>query len=348
MALFPKLLHASTYRPIRLELSAATLPYWLGVFRHQIDSAADQATATGGGTDEARARALAARAEFRAWLDTLERDPAAAQCVDLLTFDARRDAAFARHGFPDPFRAVKRREIELALPLLPGVLAEVDALDGDARLRALVEGIFAGNIFDLGVVATIELFRAGGTDFHHTRAKLRPRPWRVDDYDAFAARWAGPPHHKAAVLVDNAGADVVLGMVPFIRELVRRGTRVLMGVNSLPSLNDITYGELVPLMRRVAAVDAVVAAALRDGRLVVIPTGCRLPLIDLTQLEPRYCAACADIDLLVLEGMGRAVESNFEASFSCDTLKVAMVKDAQVAAYVGGEVYDVVCRFQPA
>ncbi len=55
---------------------------------------------------------------------------------------------------------------------------------------------------------------------------------------------------------DNAGTDVVLGMVPLARELLRRGTNVVLSANSTPALNDITHPELVraPLSTREVAV----------------------------------------------------------------------------------------------
>ena len=42
-------------------------------------------------------------------------------------------------------------------------------------------------------------------------------------------------------------------------------------------------------------------------------------------------AVARGVDLVVLEGMGRAVESNLDARFTCDVLKIAMVKDIGVA-----------------
>jgi len=44
--------------------------------------------------------------------------------------------------------------------------------------------------------------------------------------------------------------------------------------------------------------------------------------------------------------MGRGVESNLNADFSCDALNLAMLKDLAVAHRVGGNLYDVVCRFR--
>lgn len=54
----------------------------------------------------------------------------------------------------------------------------------------------------------------------------------MDDFDVFKGRMLGtgdrkpPPHRRALLFVDNAGADVVLGMLPLARELLRRGTEV--------------------------------------------------------------------------------------------------------------------------
>lgn len=41
-------------------------------------------------------------------------------------------------------------------------------------------------------------------------------------------------------------------------------------------------------------------------------------------------AAAEDVDLVVVEGMGRAIETNLYASFTCDSLKLAMVKHPEV------------------
>lgn len=55
---------------------------------------------------------------------------------------------------------------------------------------------------------------------------------QVDDFDIFKERMLGSadkkpsPHKRALLFVDNSGADVVLGMLPLARELLRRGTEV--------------------------------------------------------------------------------------------------------------------------
>ncbi len=69
------------------------------------------------------------------------------------------------------------------------------------------------------------------------------------------------------------------------------------------------------------------------------------PLIDLSAISPELNDASADADLVILEGMGRGVESNLDAEFSCDAVNLAMVKDTAVASRHNGKVFDVVCRF---
>jgi type II pantothenate kinase len=77
-----------------------------------------------------------------------------------------------------------------------------------------------------------------------------------------------------------------------------------------------------------------------------VTTGTGHPLIDLSQVSEELNRASQDADLVILEGMGRAVESNLHATFSCDALNIAMLKDPMIARRIGGKLFDVVCRFR--
>jgi hypothetical protein len=44
--------------------------------------------------------------------------------------------------------------------------------------------------------------------------------------------------------------------------------------------------------------------------------------------------------------MGRAIETNLHARLTTDYLRVGMVKDPEVAAALGGRLYDCVCKFE--
>ena len=74
--------------------------------------------------------------------------------MTILVLDEWRDRFLRKHGFVDPFIDMKNRENEKMLPLLPAVCRELDSLDEPARLRAVIAGVFAGNIFDMGAAAT--------------------------------------------------------------------------------------------------------------------------------------------------------------------------------------------------
>jgi type II pantothenate kinase len=329
--------------------------YWVGLFRGHFSKLLDEAVRDAVAHDEAepdaRERARGAAAEFDALLDRLSADPFHAGRPDVMALCTAREASLRRFAFDDPYRTVKARENERALELFIDVIDALDALDEHARVVRLVEGIFAGNLFDLGATETASRFEGGqAADFFATRDQLRPRPWHVDDLGPWLDRLDGRPHRAAAVFVDNAGPDLLLGMIPFARELLRRGTRVILTANSEPALNDITHVELVALLERLRRLDPSIDRALRAGTLETIASGSGTPLIDLTRVSPFLVEAVQDrgVDLVVLEGMGRAIESNYSAELSCDAIKVAMLKDPDVAAFVGGTVYDLVFRFEPA
>lgn len=56
--------------------------------------------------------------------------------------------------------------------------------------------------------------------------------------------------------------------------------------------------------------------------------------------------ALPPICAVVIEGMGRAIHTNYNARFKCDALKLAMIKNRHLAERLfGGEVYDCICRF---
>jgi type II pantothenate kinase len=52
--------------------------------------------------------------------------------------------------------------------------------------------------------------------------------FQIDDFDIFKKRMLkkDKPYKRALISVDNSGADVVLGMLPLARELLRHGIEV--------------------------------------------------------------------------------------------------------------------------
>lgn len=107
--------------------------------------------------------------------------------------------------------------------------------------------------------------------------------------------------------------------------------------------------------------------------------GPRLLRLFAWQVSAGLAEAAAEADLVVLEGMGRSIETNLHARFrcgssqerrqvpcasagphpsqphtppsctySCDSLNLGMIKHPEVAQALGGRLYDCVCQFRRA
>lgn len=265
--------------------------------------------------------------------------------IDLTRF---RQRVTGRHGFPDPYEGVKRRENRLAAEMYPRIVAQLEAVPLPDRWDLLLRGILAGNMFDLGAPDTIAMYQRGEVDFVRILANVPPRPWFVDHADSVRERLSGGAWRKAMFFVDNAGTDIVLGVMPLVREMARRGTRVVLAPNTKPALNDITIAELDPLLADLSGRDSVLRDLVAAGMLSTVPSGGDTPLIDLGRVSEECNAAAADVDLVVLQGMGRGVESNWTEEFKCDVWRVAMLKDRAVVKWMGAKLFDPICRFDPA
>ena len=321
--------------------------HWIPFFKRHLNTilslGIEAETVLGGNRDEIVSRADRCRKEFYAAFDAFYENPRAFGRVTILTLDGWRDEFLRRYGFSDPFIDLKNRENEKMLPLLPTVCSELDLLPPQDQLNALVLGVFAGNIFDMGADATAKKFLGASPDFFSTRLGITPRPWLIDDYDALAERIEhGPVHERAVYFIDNAGSDFLLGALPLMRWLARRGTQIVLAANDRPTLNDMTVHDVHAWWPRILQIEPSFAAL----PIEIVGTGTGEPLIDLSTVSPALNRAAADADLVILEGMGRGVESNLDVQLNCDVLNLAMIKDTAVANRHGGKVFDVICRFQ--
>ena len=349
MSAFCKLSDPARYVACEWDLSLDPVgrSYWVEFFPRHLETilrvGVEAAVARGEKGVLAHGRAATCRAEFIEHFDAYAREPQRSGRVTILTLDEWRDQILRRHGFIDPFVDVKNRENAKMLPLLGPVCRELDAQGEPARLRTTIEGLLAGNIFDMGAAATARAFASGSPDFFNTRATLPKRPWLIDDYDALEQRLLrGTVHRRAVFFIDNAGSDFVLGALPLVRWLASRGTHVVLAANERPSLNDMTIDDVRLWWPSVVEQEPSFA----DLPIELVSTGTGEPLIDLSNVGDELNRASADADLVILEGMGRGVESNLDARFTCDALNLAMIKDEMVAARVGGGVFDLVCRFR--
>ncbi|KAG2675869.1 hypothetical protein I3760_12G026600 [Carya illinoinensis] len=377
LEVFPLLADPKTYEPNTIDLSDhSEFEYWFTVLSEHLQDLVDKAVASEGGTDDAKRRGDAFARAFSAHLARLLEEPAAYGKLGLANLLELREECLREFQFVDAYRSIKQRENEASLAVLPDLLIELDSMSEETRLLTLIEGVLAANIFDWGARACVDLYHKGTIIeiYRMSRNKMQ-RPWRVDDFDVFKERMLGsgdkkpPPHRRALLFVDNAGADVVLGMLPLARELLRRGTEVVLVANSLPALNDVTAMELpeivaeaakhCDILRRAAEAGGLLVDAMintLDGYkensssvpLMVVENGCGSPCIDLRQVSSELAAAAKDADLIILEGMGRALHTNFNGRFKCDALKLAMVKNQRLAEkLINGNIYDCVCRYEP-
>ncbi|GFZ00371.1 pantothenate kinase [Actinidia rufa] len=264
-----------------------------------------------------------------------------------------REQVLREVGFRDIFKKVKDEENAKAISLFEDVVRLNDAIeDGIKRVENLVRGIFAGNIFDLGSAQLAELFSKDGMSFLASCQNLVPRPWVIDDLDAFILKWSRKSWKKArsicnlvVIFVDNSGADIILGILPFARELLRRGTQVVLAANELPSINDVTYHELIEIISKLKD-ERGQLVGVDTSNLLIANSGNDLPVIDLSRrISQELAYLASDADLVILEGMGRGIETNLYAQFKCDSLKIGMVKHPEVAQFLGGRLYDCVFKF---
>lgn len=325
--------------------------YFIAFFRGQMDRGlmlahrqAVAATPAPADVADIDARIERCRVQFNAFLDGILAYPHKLSRITLLTVDHLRDNLLRHAGFIDPYYEIKHHDNETVLGLLPEVCRDIDAQEDSARLQAVFRGALAGNVFDMGVPATAEKMLAKSLSFMETRDRLPARPWLVDDLDLILERFRqGPVYHKAVIFVDNAGADFILGMLPLARYLAMQGVEVVLVANEYATLNDMTVKDIQEIW------GDIVAAEPSFGKLPIsiVSSGTGEPLIDLSQVSPELNAAAEDADLVIVEGMGRALESNFYTRFNCDVIKIAMLKDQFVADRFEGKMYDVICRFEP-
>ena len=182
---FCKLADPCTYvaSPWDLSADAAARAHCVYFFKVQYDRTLklglDSAVGRGGDRAEAEDRAHRCREKFFRYLDEFAAEPQRCGRATILTIDAVRDGLLRQHGFEDAYLDLKNGENEKALPFLPEVCRQIDSLAGEAQLLAVIQGVFAGNIFDMGVQVTAARMLGKSLDFFATRRGITPRPWLV-------------------------------------------------------------------------------------------------------------------------------------------------------------------------
>ncbi|KAK3733934.1 hypothetical protein QZH41_009580 [Actinostola sp. cb2023] len=347
LELFPLLASAVEYFPDTEDLTAdvAARTYWLECFRTALDEGVKRAIASQPYSPDAKERAEKFRTKYLTFLDAFHKKPFSYGSLTVRSLLDTREQCLEEFEFPDPFAEIKMQENQDAIEQFSQRLQELDKLSNDERQETLIRGVLAGNVFDWGAKEVAELMDKKLLAFETAMDKLQKRPWLIDDLDEWIQNTQDRVYKKVLVFVDNSGVDIIMGIFPFVRELLTRGTKVILAANTYPALNDVMHSELVILLHEIAALCPVIKSAVETRQLVAMETGSSSPCLDLRRIDADLAIQSKDVDLIVLEGMGRCIHTNFTAQFTCDSLKLAVIKNRWLANRLGGDMYSVVCRY---
>ncbi|CAG9108209.1 hypothetical protein JYU34_011477 [Plutella xylostella] len=323
--------------------------YWLNACEKLVDKYVHYALAnTEDPTTEIRA--LKFKTCYVEALKELRTNPLAHGQLNVRLLLDINETCLRSQGFFDLWKQQKQYENDAALTSLKDRLSEIDSLPDDRqRWTELCRGVLAGNMFDWGATAiTAILEKEAVFGLQEALDKIQKRPWLFDGLEKWLDKLQRTVHHCAAIFVDNSGVDIVLGILPFVRALLLRGTSVILCANEWPALNDVTNVELETILQRAAGLCPVLAAALATGDLVVRSSGQRGPCLDLKTISIGLSSEfrARGVDLIILEGMGRALHTNLNARLAVDSLKVAVVKNSWLAQRLGGPLFSVIFIYE--
>ena len=331
------------------------------------------------------------RAYEKYLLSAIERDEGVASARGvgdtLMDMVEEKERLLRSCGLEDMFMGLKTNENEICLALYPEMCRAVDGVsDARGRLRLVIEAALAGNLFDAGAAAAVQnvafcdteqavcdypedeqkRFNLDASQLFATFAKaqekvLRPESgWKFDSFEEIDARLrSGAPWKRVLIFCDNAGADT-MGMVLLARYLasLNADTHVALVANTTAALNDITFDELRRFVSSCVKSDDTLRALVDEGRVQCLPSGATSTLLDFSRVSQELASYVNDANvrendwLVVLDGMGRSLESNWNAasymSPGVDVLSLAMVKSEINARRLGAEVYDCVVRLNTA
>ena len=154
------------------------------------------------------------------------------------------------------------------------------------------------------------------------------------DFTQLCNRLMSKPFKCVCIFADNSGFDVILGVLPLIVELLKSSerTKVILCSNTSAAINDITHGELLLLIKKACSLNATLNECM-NTRLMLIDSGSTSPCLDMSRINKDLAdlVANSQLDLIILEGMGRAVHTNLDAKFACSSLKAAVLKNKWLA-----------------
>ena len=227
--------------------------------------------------------------------------------------------AIIRHatGEADPYRDIKRRDMEAARDLLPLVSGYVGTGEG-ALLRALKVAA-TGNLMDSALLIDLDITACIEQELERQFARCDLGPLADDLADA----------NTVLIIGDNAG-EAVFDTV--LAGLLARDHEVVFAVRDAPIINDVTAREATAV-----GMDAVAR---------VVSTGCRAPGTILDSCTDEFRALFESADVVISKGQG-----NFEALAGCGRPVYFLLKAkcSKVARFLGVDLGDsVLALMEPA
>uniref|UniRef100_A0A6E8W1R1 4'-phosphopantetheine phosphatase n=1 Tax=Anopheles coluzzii TaxID=1518534 RepID=A0A6E8W1R1_ANOCL len=348
------LANVDAYNPDTLDLyqDPEANRYWFACFKDMVLKFERQAMASQSKDASAAARAQSFREHCAEMLVQLQEGTRETPSLGIRNLLEVIESALRKFGFDDPWKEQKTIENKASIGMLKPRLQQLDSIASRReKWTEIVRGVLAGNMFDWGAQAVTKILETNnGFGLQQALDRIQKRPWLIDDLDGWLDRMEhDPPHRCATIFTDNAGIDFVLGIVPLVRELLKRNTKVLLCATINPAINDITYSELTKAIADCCEeCDILRDAYSKEHRLLLFGNDQIGPCLDFRVLSKDLSDAIEqnDVDLLIIVGMARALHTNLYAKFACETFKLAVVKNEWLAKRLGGETFSVVCKYE--
>ncbi|CAB4067436.1 coaW [Lepeophtheirus salmonis] len=286
----PLLEDPKNYIPDTVDLSrdSDAREYWLKCFEESLGKFANRAEQSEEALDQETEKKIKARSR-RFQEEYLKK---------LKDFSTR---PFAFGNLTDPYLKQKTLENDQAFELFEALLYQIEGMKPVDAHETLARGILAGNVFDWGAKEVAVMMESDkGLDFDMALSFIGPRPWLVDDLDPWLERMNKKPHKCAVIFIDNSGVDIVLGILPFVIYLLKRGTEVILCANNRPVLNDVTFRELNEILDRASKISHIIKESLEKGTLHPVDSGQGSPCLDLSRLNE-------DLVKLILENKNHQI-----------------------------------------
>lgn len=346
----PVLKDPDHYTPDIIDLlsNEAARNYWLVTLERLVEKFVDKAENLNPQNPKATEHARACSQKFHNLVEKIKLNPLILKPLTVRTLLDYNEENLRVH-FKDAWQLQKETETEQALKEFSDRIKKISLIeDFREKWEELVKGVLAGNVFDWGASAVSNILDTSPTfGLDHAMETIESRPWFIDDLDLFLNKLYKKNYKCAVIFVDNAGIDFILGILPFACELLSLGTQVVLTANSYPSLNDVTYTDLKQYCAQAAEHCHVIKDCIKSKRLVTVENGQKGPCLDLTNIPKELCNLMSEADLVVLEGMGRAVHTNLNAKFEVDSIKMASLKNEWLAKSLGAKQFSVIFKYEP-